>query len=347
MKLSLGNATGRFLLIAGVILLLLLIIGVNMQIALATLQPFRPGNVLFPVQDFAEQTRAQMILGKTDQALFYLDLALQRNEDFVVLAKGEYALLAAEYLNQAIDQAISAIVVAPQEDLSDLSIRLNDLILQVDIALRDFTTSSQDRQRVIESLQAKVETLRLMLAGFPDSEQFRSDPGNAQALVGSAVLEKLASDSEITGISPQDVLFPPGSPGAMHVFYPLVGRHAELDCFACHFSGQYAGTPNTCAACHEQDTPAEHFTGDCAACHTATSWQEVNYDHSLSGARDCQFCHLKDKPADHFNGQCSACHNTVNWDQATFNHQAVGATDCLSCHSSNKPANHYSGQCSA
>ena len=271
MKLSLGNTIGRFLLIAGLLLLLLLIAGVNTQIALATLQPFRPGHVLFPLQDFAEQTRAQMTTGKTNQALYYLDLALQRNEDFVVLAKGDCALLAAEYLNRATDQAISAIIAAPQDDLLDLSIRLNDLILQVDIALKDFIPSSQDQRRVIESLQAKVASLRLILAGFPDSEQVMIEPDSALAKVTFPVLEELSSDSEVEGISPQDVLFPPGSPGAMHVFYPLVGRHAELDCFVCHRNGQYAGIPNTCTGCHELKTPSEHFKGDCAACHTATS----------------------------------------------------------------------------
>jgi len=32
--------------------------------------------------------------------------------------------------------------------------------------------------------------------------------------------------------------------------FPLTGAHARTSCESCHVSGQMAGTPMTCAACH-------------------------------------------------------------------------------------------------
>ncbi|MGD8439386.1 MAG: cytochrome c3 family protein, partial [Holophagae bacterium] len=38
-----------------------------------------------------------------------------------------------------------------------------------------------------------------------------------------------------------------------HMLYPLVGRHATLDCDACHSSGVYQGLPSDCVDCHMSD----------------------------------------------------------------------------------------------
>jgi len=342
------NGLRRFLLLAVLIILLLLAAGIGTQVVLATARPFRPGgHPIFPVQDFAEQVWAQIIPGKTERATYYIDLALQRTEDLVILVDGEHALLAVDYLNRALDQAIEAIVEAPEQDLPYLSAQLSDLILEIDIVLGSFAEVLPGEIDAIEKLQAKVATLSRMLAGIPGLEQVALDPNRAQAFLGSAGSSGRGNDPGTLDVQPYNVEFPPGSPGAMHVFFPLEGEHAVLDCLDCHSNGQYAGTSNFCVDCHSEETPASHFSGDCAACHTPLSWQEVNFDHSLADTTDCKFCHLTDKPGNHYAGQCSACHNTSDWAHADFNHQAVDTSDCQFCHLNSKPANHYGGQCSS
>jgi hypothetical protein len=133
-------------------------------------------------------------------------------------------------------------------------------------------------------------------------------------------------------IFPHIVRFQPGSLGAMHAFFPLTGRHAEIECAACHSGGRYAGTPTACAACHAGDAPALHYPGVCTLCHTTTAWKPATFDHKAFDTSDCAACHARNKPAGHWNGQCSACHTTSAWKPANFDHAVAGATDCLACH---------------
>ncbi len=147
--------------------------------------------------------------------------------------------------------------------------------------------------------------------------------------------------------TPQLIPFPPDSIAARHEFYPLIGQHASLDCQTCHTTEQYEGTPNTCIACHNSVTPANHYVGECASCHTPEAWQSVFFDHQVVGATDCLSCHAVDAPINHFAGQCVSCHSTLAWLPATFDHTLAGATDCLSCHTPDAPVNHFAGQCSA
>ncbi len=151
-------------------------------------------------------------------------------------------------------------------------------------------------------------------------------------------------DAQNQNIDPRAVSFLPGSNGAEHAFFPLTGSHAQLECEACHAEGRFSGTPNQCESCHNNVKPARHFTGDCAACHSTNTWQEIHFDHAAAGTKDCLSCHTRNRPANHFPGQCSSCHTTRAWRPASFSHQ--GLTDCASCHTKNKPANHFPGQCS-
>ena len=282
----------RFLIFAALIILLILIIAISAQITLATARPFRPGHPIFPVQDFVEQARAQIIFGDTEQAIYYLDLAFQRTEDLVILRDSEHALLAIGYLDRALDQAIAAIAQAPEGDLLFLSSQLNALILNIEVVLGNYVDVPPAQERAIENLQAKITTLGAMLAGFSGIDQIAFSSGDEQASLDSSATVEGENDPETPEVQPQNVLFPPGSPGAMHEFFNLVGEHAELDCLACHSNAQYAGTPNLCADCHVEEMPDPHFSGDCAACHTSFSWQQINFDHNLAGSNDCKFCHL-------------------------------------------------------
>lgn len=337
----------RFARYALIILIALSLLIVSAGAGLAEARPFRPGNLLFPLQNFSEQTRAQLIGDQTARALYYLDLASQRASDLAAVAGTKHELPAIAYLSRALDQAAQEIVEAPEEDLVALSTRLVDIAGAVNVILSGLQYAPENDQAAFEAIMAKVQSIQQLVSGLGlGTEALAFAPGTSPGTQSGSNAEG-GDGALLDGIDPRQVVFPPGSAGAIHAFFPLEGGHADLDCLTCHTDGQFRGTPRECVACHSGDEPASHFPGDCASCHSPASWTAVTFDHAVAGATNCQSCHNQDKPANHFSGQCSACHNTISWSQATFNHQAAGATDCQNCHSKDKPANHFAGQCSA
>jgi hypothetical protein len=130
--------------------------------------------------------------------------------------------------------------------------------------------------------------------------------------------------------------------------FPLTGAHGRTDCARCHANGQYAGTPTSCAACHQPDydrtTNPNHkasgFPTQCQNCHNTGAWRPANFDHQatrfpLTGAHnrtDCAKCHVGGRyagtPTD-----CNSCHQANYAATTNPNHQASGfPVQCQSCH---------------
>jgi len=161
------------------------------------------------------------------------------------------------------------------------------------------------------------------------------------------------------------------------VAFQLTGKHASLDCGACHTSARsiadMKATPQDCYSCHAKDDAHQgQFGTDCGTCHTTTAWLPATFDHSLTkfpltGAHtslacsqchtnavftnlptDCYSCHAKD---DAHNGQfgtdCGTCHSTTAWLPATFDHSrtkfpltgAHANLGCTKCHVNNNFTN--------
>ena len=148
--------------------------------------------------------------------------------------------------------------------------------------------------------------------------------------------------------------------------FALTLAHAKPACASCHASGRYVGTPTSCVGCHAGDDKHSGALGkDCAACHKATTWTAVTFNHDtaafpLTGAHKgvtCQKCHAGNqftgtpaacsachaKPSSHgsaLSGTCSSCHTTRAWLPATFNHAkarfpltgAHRGVTCQKCH---------------
>src|SRR5690606_36110228 len=91
--------------------------------------------------------------------------------------------------------------------------------------------------------------------------------------------------------------------------FPLTGVHQQTLCGDCHLSG-FAGTPNQCANCHQQeyntsvnpDHTALQLPSDCASCHEVNeNWEPADFPvhdnyYQLIGAHaeirdDCFSCH--------------------------------------------------------
>jgi hypothetical protein len=157
--------------------------------------------------------------------------------------------------------------------------------------------------------------------------------------------------------------------------FKLEGKHANVECNACHINGVFKGTDSTCFACHQKnDEHKGKFGQDCGACHKPAGWKPATFDHNLSAFKldgahakvECQKCHINNvfkgtpqecsgchqDPAFHqgmFAGTaCSKCHNTGAWSPAIYNgpHPDIaggeggsginhGGRGCTSCHTVN------------
>lgn len=101
--------------------------------------------------------------------------------------------------------------------------------------------------------------------------------------------------------------------------FPLLGRHAALQCKACHASAQFKEARAECAACHDKDDPHKRRFGTrCESCHNARDWRAWDFDHAktrypLTGAHrkvDCYACHREPlRGAVRLDTSCVACHS--------------------------------------
>ena len=136
--------------------------------------------------------------------------------------------------------------------------------------------------------------------------------------------------------------------------YPLEGRHATVNCAACHGTGSRRRNPGfaTCASCHRDahDSAATvaATVRDCAACHTVSGFKPSSFSALQHEQGRCQDCHQEShgtqlRPLQGIGG-CASCHRVTTWSASTYpvslhqstrlplegRHAAVG---CGACHS--------------
>ena len=138
--------------------------------------------------------------------------------------------------------------------------------------------------------------------------------------------------------------------------FPLLGRHANLDCYACHYStveGEFLPLQSECFSCHEPqyrgasslDHLANGFSKRCEDCHGFYSWQPAEFaQHDrvfpiFNGEHagewnTCRDCHFSSGDFSQFS--CLNCHEH-NKNEMDHEHREVAAYmyeshACLSCH---------------
>lgn len=138
--------------------------------------------------------------------------------------------------------------------------------------------------------------------------------------------------------------------------FPIQGRHALLDCEACHVGfprGDLANTESRCVACHQSDylevpSPnhvAAGFSTDCEMCHQMNSFRPALLpDHDVffpiySGEHqgewaDCSTCHTNENTFAVFT--CLVCHehrqSEMDETHAGITGYAYNSNDCYICH---------------
>lgn len=322
------------------------LLGLITVAVVAAVSPFDPGDGWFyRSQRSLEETVVGLYNNPTGQAQQRIELAGRRLHAVERLSGSPYENASFAELEQAVRTAVQAVSICPQTDAVALRANLMALFGNIGRVIPANASNTDEFQRWMAAVTQRLNQNDFQLAEliiFPNEPS--SAAGNQIILPEPAPTQPARTAIRI---DPHIVYFQPGSPGAMHVFYPLLGRHVDLQCTDCHPLGEFAGTGNLCESCHLVQKPTSHFPGTCEQCHAPTAWADIHFQHTAAFANDCTACHLTNLPANHYPGQCSACHNTLAWIPATFDHTAAGATDCSACHLAKMPANHYPGQCSA
>jgi hypothetical protein len=126
--------------------------------------------------------------------------------------------------------------------------------------------------------------------------------------------------------------------------FPLLGKHAKVECKECHKSQLFKEAPKDCFSCHKKDDKHKETLGkECGTCHTERGWKEPGkFDHDKSkfpllgkhkkveckdchksqlykeAPSDCYACHKKDDKHNLTLGEkCADCHLEVDWKTTT------------------------------
>lgn len=336
----------RFIIVLGILAILIMTLLALTGTGLAFFSPLAPGSTFFPLQEMIEFQRASLIRQYHERVDYQLGLVDKRIQDLdsVIGSQDEFTALTA--LEHALDEVIDSMSQVPDNDLAQLKTQLAESLTEIDTVLKRLVILPSDSPDLYENFQVKINTLFAMVSKETPVLATSADTNVDTSIVEATPITTTPDASELEAVNPQAITFPPGSEGAQHKFFPLTGKHAEISCQNCHANGQYAGTPNLCINCHEEEKPEVHYEFDCSYCHFSTVWEEVNFEHPMSIAFNCEGCHLSSKPAVHYPGLCTTCHNTTVWSPSIFDHTINLVTDCRSCHTFQAPVNHYNGQCS-
>jgi hypothetical protein len=328
--------------------LLALVLACGALLSIAVYGPFGPEDgVLYRSQRNLEEFLVQLSGSPEMMASQRIRLAERRLQAVEILAGGYYESEALSELNLALNQAVRAASICSKADTGELQMELLGLFQHAGQVFRylNLPAGSEKIDTPVSQAWIGIVLQRLRQPGL-EMCGLASRLEITQAGEGVTATVVPSPTATPVWVNPHIVYFPPGSGGAKHQFYPLIGKHAEIDCLSCHSKGNYAGIKNQCEGCHRAKMPSQHYPGKCMLCHAPTGWIDTHYEHISPDSDDCSICHLKVMPAEHYPGQCSACHTTAAWIPATFDHAVAEATDCITCHTVHRPANHWNGQCS-
>jgi len=337
----------RVILLVTLSLLLLVLMGVTSSAALAVFGPLHVGQPGFSTQAWIEHQYLGMLPSPLSRVQFGLTLLERRIQDYELRTLSDQEVVARQIVSTEIDNVLALFGYLREADNPDIrNVFLEDLrtfLASLDRAAQTVGRPDQDLVNLYSRILSLIQAAEDLTRPLASLDQIRVSATAGVALASAGENKPPAN----VRINPHLIPFPAGSPGALHLFFPLDGKHSELSCDSCHSTGLYAGTPNLCSSCHVEAMPSGHYEGECSLCHSTTGWLPTTFTHELVIAQDCQKCHFDERPARHYPGQCSACHATSEWLPAAFDHSVAGAVDCQSCHQLDRPVNHYPGQCSA
>ena len=307
----------------------------------------RPGTPLYRIRDFAEQTGSRLTFSRASRAEHALGLAERRASSLAAARDTSEELFALAYASAALDRAALDVAAAPATWAQTLNARFAQVADSYQRALASLVVVPRKYPATHRAFADKLITLKGLIASTNSGTLPESAFGE---IAGIPVPFPEGPAREIATVPHTS-----GKTGELrHAGFPLIGRHAALDCQACHTSGipdlnalaTLEGAPRLCIGCHQQDRPTTHASNGCGVCHRPIAWRDIRFDHLRGSAGDCASCHLGDKPLFHARDDCASCHDTDAWKGSAFDHVAAGFTNCQGCHSTVRPADHPQDQCS-
>lgn len=122
--------------------------------------------------------------------------------------------------------------------------------------------------------------------------------------------------------------------------FPLLGKHAKVDCNKCHITLEFRDAKSACDACHHKEDQHKGRLGSvCEDCHNAVSWKRWDFDHDtrtrfkLDGGHaklDCYACHKQPVA-----GRALLPMNCVSCHRADDAHNGAYGPQCERCHVTN------------
>lgn len=117
--------------------------------------------------------------------------------------------------------------------------------------------------------------------------------------------------------------------------FVISGKHAILECGACHFKGnsggitehKFSSLTQACESCHEDVHNGQFIEGglsNCSRCHTSDNWNPLNFDHNNTGFK---------LDGAHSNLECYMCHKTVTINSKKYIQYKFEEIKCSNCHS--------------
>lgn len=198
---------------------------------LIELHPFDPGDLLFPIQELAEQIQYSLVFNDTDRAHLAIDLAFRRLEGLQRVEDEADVTLAAEKFESALDLAIIEVTESSLSEREDLIHRLNELLAESEAVLQQLVELHPSLQGLLDKVRSYIS------ARSPEQLKSIADPER---------LENAQLEGESVPFFGEDF---------DHSFFLLLGTHESVDCADCHTRGQYAGTPTECLGCHLPPSP--------------------------------------------------------------------------------------------
>jgi hypothetical protein len=103
--------------------------------------------------------------------------------------------------------------------------------------------------------------------------------------------------------------------------FPLLGKHAPVECIKCHLTGKFKEAKSDCYSCHTKDDVHKKQLGTlCEDCHNARDWAIWDFNHDTRTKYKLDGAHKK--------VACLDCHRTA------FVGKVKQSSTCYSCHSS-------------
>jgi len=152
--------------------------------------------------------------------------------------------------------------------------------------------------------------------------------------------------------------------------FPLLEKHADIDCNSCHVDSRFRQTTRECHGCHQlNDVHAGRYGQKCSDCHSEKGWDITRFDHADTGyplegkhsTTPCNVCHTgrlyddktpgecigchqnDDKHTRRYGKQCGSCHTPRGWSKSRYDHSSKTGfpllgkhvdVSCTACHTS-------------